>query len=48
MLWFGGLGTLCTLPIFLMTAEMLPPDVRALVVGLSDAAANVLLGSPAK
>ena len=79
MLWFGGLGTLCTLPIlltlhtvsspvvafFLITsalaivsfytsisglvkAEMFPPEVRALGVGLSYAVANALFGGSAE
>ena len=79
MLWFGGLGTLCTLPILLtlhtvtnpvmafvliisalaivsfytsisglVKAEMFPPEVRALGVGLSYAVANALFGGSAE
>ena len=79
MLWFAGLGTLCTLPILLtlqtvtspviaffliitalaivsfytsisglVKAEMFPPEVRALGVGLSYAVANALFGGSAE
>jgi len=79
MLWFGGLGTLGTLPILLalktvtspwvafllitlalaiisfytaisglVKAEMFPPQVRALGVGLSYALANALFGGSAE
>jgi MHS family dicarboxylic acid transporter PcaT-like MFS transporter len=79
MLWFAGLGTLCTLPILmalktvtspflafvlitlalaivsfytsisgLVKAEMFPPQVRALGVGLAYAVANALFGGSAE
>ena len=79
MLWFAGLGTVCTLPILLtlhtvtspviafiliigalaivsfytsisglVKAEMFPPEVRALGVGLSYAVANALFGGSAE
>jgi MHS family alpha-ketoglutarate permease-like MFS transporter len=79
MLWFGGLGALCTYPILitlkgtdsatvafvlilialaiisfytsisgLVKAEMFPPEVRALGVGLSYAVANALFGGSAE
>ncbi|GGU66311.1 MFS transporter [Pseudomonas laurentiana] len=79
MLWFGALGTLCTLPILLVLktvtspflafvlitlalaivsfytsisglvkAEMFPPQVRALGVGLAYAVANALFGGSAE
>lgn len=79
MLWFAGLGTLCTLPILmvlktvtspflafvlitlalaivsfytsisgLVKAEMFPPQVRALGVGLAYAVANAVFGGSAE
>ncbi|WP_225775155.1 MFS family transporter [Pseudomonas sp. Marseille-Q5115] len=79
MLWFGALGTLCTVPILmalktvtnpiiafalitlalaivsfytsisgLVKAEMFPPQVRALGVGLSYAVANAIFGGSAE
>jgi MHS family alpha-ketoglutarate permease-like MFS transporter len=79
MIWFGGLGVLCTYPILtllrdadsaifafaliivalavisfytsisgLVKAEMFPPEVRALGVGLSYAVANALFGGSAE
>lgn len=79
MLWFGALGTLCTLPILLalktvtspflafvlitlalaivsfytsisglVKAEMFPPQVRALGVGLAYAVANAVFGGSAE
>ncbi|GAB3390697.1 hypothetical protein GCM10027514_34200 [Azotobacter armeniacus] len=79
MLWFGALGTLCTLPILMtlktvgspvlaglliimgmaiisfytsiggiVKAEMFPPEVRALGVGLSYAIANAMFGGTAE
>jgi MHS family alpha-ketoglutarate permease-like MFS transporter len=79
MIWFGGLGALCTYPILitlkgtdsatmafvlilialaiisfytsisgLVKAEMFPPEVRALGVGLSYAVANALFGGSAE
>ena len=79
MLWFGALGTLCTLPILLalktvtspflafvlitlalsivsfytsisgiVKAEMFPPEVRALGVGLAYAVANAIFGGSAE
>ncbi len=79
MLWFAGLGTLCTFPILmllktvtspfiafvlitvalaiislytsisgLVKAEMFPPQVRALGVGLAYAVANALFGGSAE
>lgn len=79
MLWFAGLGTLCTLPILmvlktvtspflafvlitlalaivsfytsisgLVKAEMFPPQVRALGVGLAYAVANAMFGGSAE
>ena len=79
MLWFGALGTLCTVPILmtlktvsspflafvlitlalavvsfytsisgLVKAEMFPPEVRALGVGLAYAVANALFGGSAE
>ena len=79
MLWFGGLGAVCTLPILmtlktttnpvvafvlitlalaiisfytsisgLVKAEMFPPQVRALGVGLSYAVANAVFGGSAE
>lgn len=79
MLWFGGLGSVCTLPILmtlktttnpvvafalitlalaiisfytsisgLVKAEMFPPQVRALGVGLSYAVANAVFGGSAE
>ena len=79
MLWFAGLGTLCTLPILmvlktvtspflafvlitlalaivsfytsisgLVKAEMFPPQVRALGVGLAYAVANAIFGGSAE
>ncbi|CRL48444.1 MFS family transporter [Pseudomonas sp. URMO17WK12:I11] len=79
MLWFGALGTLCTVPILLslksisspflafvlitvalaivsfytsisglVKAEMFPPEVRALGVGLAYAVANAIFGGSAE
>ena len=79
MLWFGALGTLCTVPILLtlktvtspflafvlitlalaivsfytsisglVKAEMFPPQVRALGVGLAYAVANAIFGGSAE
>jgi len=79
MLWFGGLGALCTVPILLtlksisspflafvlitlalaivsfytsisglVKAEMFPPEVRALGVGLAYAVANAVFGGSAE
>ncbi|MEQ4603439.1 MAG: MFS transporter, partial [Pseudomonas amygdali] len=79
MLWFGALGTLCTVPILmtlktttnpfiafvlitlalaivsfytsisgLVKAEMFPPQVRALGVGLAYAVANAVFGGSAE
>ena len=79
MLWFGGLGALCTVPILLtlksisspflafilitlalaivsfytsisglVKAEMFPPEVRALGVGLAYAVANAIFGGSAE
>ncbi|WP_134504978.1 MFS transporter, partial [Pseudomonas aeruginosa] len=79
MLWFGTLGTLCTLPILLalktvsspymaffliilalaivslytsisglIKAEMFPPEVRALGVGVSYAVGNAIFGGSAE
>ena len=79
MLWFGGLATLCTVPLLhalsgvtspymafvlivaalaivsfytsisgLIKAEMFPPEVRALGVGLSYAVANAVFGGSAE
>lgn len=79
MIWFGALGTLCTVPILhvlstvtnpylafvlviialaivsfytsisgLIKAEMFPPEVRALGVGLSYAIANAIFGGSAE
>ncbi|VVO91304.1 MFS family transporter [Pseudomonas silesiensis] len=79
MLWFGALGTLCTVPILLslksntspflafvlitlalaivsfytsisglVKAEMFPPEVRALGVGLAYAVANAIFGGTAE
>jgi len=79
MLWFAGLGTLCTFPILLalktvsspflafvlitlalaivsfytsisglVKAEMFPPQVRALGVGLAYAVANAIFGGSAE
>jgi MHS family dicarboxylic acid transporter PcaT-like MFS transporter/MHS family alpha-ketoglutarate permease-like MFS transporter len=79
MLWFGGLATLCTVPVLhalkdvsnpyaafglvilalaiislytsisgLIKAEMFPPEVRALGVGLSYAVGNAMFGGSAE
>jgi MHS family alpha-ketoglutarate permease-like MFS transporter len=79
MLWFGGLATLCTVPLLhalkdvsnpyaafglvtvalaivslytsisgLIKAEMFPPEVRALGVGLSYAVGNAVFGGSAE
>lgn len=79
MMWFGGLGTLCTVPLLmtlktttdpliafvlitlalaivsfytsisgLVKAEMFPPQIRALGVGLSYAVANAMFGGSAE
>jgi len=79
MMWFGGLGTLCTVPLLmtlktttdpliafglitlalaivsfytsisgLVKAEMFPPQIRALGVGLSYAVANAVFGGSAE
>jgi MFS transporter, MHS family, alpha-ketoglutarate permease len=79
MLWFGGLATICTVPLLhalsgvksplmafvfivlalaivsfytsisgLIKAEMFPPEVRALGVGLSYAVANAVFGGSAE